>query len=218
MCGRYLLEDEAYADILLILHNLNKAKKSAASELAQDEFVNGEQVSRKLAQDEFAHGDIFPTSIAPIGTSDGIEAVKWGFPHWKNSGVIINARSETASIKKMFAKPLRERRCVVPSSGFYEWSRQTGASKTKNKYFFHQPGENVLYMAAVAGTFRDAQGAQYSAFVILTTQANDSVSPIHDRMPVILAPDELELWINDDDFAEQALHRTGPELVSTLSK
>jgi len=217
MCGRYLLEDEAYADILLILHNLNKAKKSAASALAQNEFASGEQISRKLAKDGLASGDIFPTSIAPIGTSDGIVAVKWGFPHWKNSGVIINARSETASIKKMFAKPLRERRCVVPSSGFYEWSRQVGKSKTKNKYFLHQPGESVLYMAAITDTFRDAQGTQYSAFVILTTAANDSVSPIHDRMPVILAPDELELWINDDNFTEQALHRTGPELVAVLS-
>jgi len=192
MCGRYLLEDEAYADILQILYNLNKAKKAAAG------------------------GDIFPTNIAPVCTSDGITAVKWGFPHWKNSGVIINARAETASEKKMFGRPLRESRCVVPSSGFYEWSHREG-TRDKDKYLLRLPGENALYMAGIVGTFRDAQGTEYSAFAILTTAANDSVSSIHDRMPVILAPDELQLWIDDPHFTEYALHRAGPELSSKLT-
>ena len=204
MCGRYLLEDEAYADILQILHNLKMAKKSAAGGLSQEELKSG----------GFVRGEIFPTAIAPVCTSDGIVAIKWGFPHWKNSGVIINARAETASEKKMFSKPLRERRCVVPSSGFYEWDH--GDNKQKDKYFFRRPDENTLYMAGIVGTFRDTAGTQYSAFAILTTVANGSVSQIHDRMPVILAPDELQHWIDDDDFSEYALHRPGPGLVSKL--
>jgi putative SOS response-associated peptidase YedK len=71
-------------------------------------------------------------------------------------------------------------------------------------------------MAGISNTFRDALGVQYDAFTILTTEANDSVEPFHDRMPVILAPDEIDLWISDNDFTGFALHRPGPELIATL--
>jgi len=157
-------------------------------------------------------GEVFPANIAFVFTRDGAAALKWGFPHWKNTGVIINARSETALEKNMFRKPLLESRCVIPSCGFFEWSR-SGSGKKKDKYLLREPGEHILYMAGMVNKFRDANGADYSAFVILTTSANNSVSLIHDRMPVILTPDERDLWIGDDLFMEHALHRTGPELL-----
>ena len=229
MCGRYLIEDEAYADILQILHDLNAA---------QD----------RINMDNALLGEVFPTNIAPVVQHDGALAVKWGFPHWKNSGVIINARSETALEKKMFGKPLRERRCVVPSSGFYEWGHssnmslgsgslsgnmslfdngdlqdsgthngnRSGKSKKKDKFLLRQPDNNILYMAGMVSTFRDALGEPYDAFVILTTAANESVAPIHDRMPVILAPDEASFWVKDDGFMEFVLHRPGPELSLSM--
>jgi len=219
MCGRYLLDDEAYADILMILNNLNASKK-----------IYGEET--------LARGEIFPTNIAPVFEKDGISAVKWGFPHWKNEGVIINARSETAAEKSMFKTPLRKRRCVVPSGGFYEWSRSgattppsglnyhTGTSfqtkprrpgkKLKDKYLFRHPGEHMIFMAGILNTFKDASGEEYSAFAILTTAANDSVAPIHDRMPVILGKDELDLWINDDSFVNFAINRITRELSPVM--
>jgi len=203
MCGRYLLEDEAYADILQILHNLKNASST-------DSTVN----ANVTADVEFSHGEIFPTNIAPVSTSDGIVAVKWGFPHWKNTSVIINARAETAAEKKMFSKPLRERRCIVPSSGFFEWEH-TG-SKKKKKYQLNRPDSKTLYMAGIVSTFRDALGEQYNAFVILTTAANEYVAPLHDRMPVILAADEREQWLKDESFVTFALHRPGPELITEL--
>jgi len=236
MCGRYLIDDEAYADILQILHDMNAAKDRVYSEnITMADFTKGEYVK----------GEVFPTNIAPVIENGMIVAVQWGFPHWKNTGVIINARSETALEKRMFGKPLRERRCVIPSSGFYEWGdnsnwghsgdqssfntfnynrgrssgfntgRNTGR-KRKNKYLFRRPGEHSLYMAGMVGTFRDALGNEYSAFTILTTVANDDVAPIHDRMPVILAADEVDLWINDNVFMEFVLHRPGPELAHVL--
>ena len=159
----------------------------------------------------FARGEVFPANIAPVYTNNGAAAAKWGFPHWKNSSVIINARAETALQKNMFRKPLLERRCVVPSNGFYEWDRTSGGKK-KDKFLLRLPGERMLFMAGMVNIFRDAEGGEYSAFVILTTRANDSVAQIHDRMPVILAPDEREMWIGDTGFMEFALHRTGPEL------
>jgi len=187
MCGRYLIDDDTYAGMWLLLNTPGKIS-------------------------EIVRGEVFPTNTAPIITHDGAAAAIWGFPHWKNSGVIINARSETALQKNMFRGPLLERRCVIPSSGFYEWAR-TGGKKTKEKYLFRLPEATFLFMAGMFGVFRDASGGEYSAFVILTTAANDSVAPVHDRMPVILAPDEQSQWIGDAKFMEYALLRPGPKLV-----
>ena len=186
MCGRYLIEEEAYADIMLLLND----PEAAAS---------------------IARGEVFPTNTAPVITIDGAAAVKWGFPHWKGAGVIINARAETAAEKNMFRKPLITQRCVVPSSGFFEWGRN-GAGNKKDKYLLREPGERMLFMAGMLNTFRDPTGCDYSAFVILTTAANDSVAPIHDRMPAILAYGERERWLDDDIFMEHVLRRPGPEL------
>ena len=177
MCGRYLMDDDAYLEML----------------------------------PDIVIGEIFPTNIAPVIAQTGVEAIKCGFPHWKNSGVIINARAETALEKNMFRAPLLNRRCVVPSCGFFEWGRASGGKK-KDKYLLRLPGERLLYMAGIVGIFTDAAGGEYGAFVILTTSESASVAPIHDRMPVILAPDERDRWLSDAGFMEHALRRPGPEL------
>jgi len=182
MCGRYLIDDEAYADLLLILHDIQEMQN-----------------------------EVFPSNIAPVITQDGIVSIKWGFPHWKNKSLIINARAETAFEKNMFRKPLFQRRCAIPASGYFEWAN-TGESKKKDKFLLRQPSERVLYLAGMISTFKDPEGIEYSAFVILTTTANESVSPIHNRMPVIIAPDEKEQWIYDIEFAKHALSREGPQM------
>ena len=198
MCARYLIDDEAYAGLLEMIMSTPEDISSAA----------GAHLSAPAGEVE-----IFPSNTAPVITREGAEAVKWGFPHWKNQSVIINARAETALEKSMFKKPLMERRCVIPSCGFFEWNRSSGGKK-KDKFLLRRPDERMLYMAGMVNTFRDAAGADYSAFVILTTAANYSVSPIHDRMPLIVAAGERDQWINDDRFMEYALSRPGPELVA----
>jgi len=237
MCGRYLIEDEAYADILQILNDINAAKKR----------INMDNLT--------VTGEIFPTNVVPVIEKDitsadnsgivDIAVIQWGFPHWNNPSVIINARSETAAEKNMFKRPLRNRRCVVPSSGFYEWGHRTGNNPgslsgntfnntnntayggfttrntkrkpRKDKYLFRKPDEPILYMAGIISTFKDSFGEKFDAFVILTTAANECVEPIHDRMPVILTPDEINLWTNDEKFIEFAIRRPGPELSSVLT-
>ena len=193
MCGRYLIDEEVYADMWMMLNSESGIRNSGLV------------------------GEVFPTNIAPVltrgGAADfGVHGYKWGFPHWKGAGVIINARAETALERKMFSKPLLEQRCVIPSSGYYEWSG-AGGGKKKNKYLLRLPGERVLFMAGMVSIFRDDAGCEYGAFVILTTAANDSVAPIHDRMPVILARDERGDWLNDDRFMEHVLRRPGPGLI-----
>ena len=205
MCGRYLIDGDDYLDILTEVGH-GAVPFLTASGVAASSEVQGGTMASPLSF------EVFPTNVAPVITGGGALAIKWGFPHWKNSGVIINARAETALEKNMFRKPLLERRCLVPSSGFFEWAHVSGRKK-KDKYLLRLPGENILYMAGMTGVFRETSGEEYSAFVILTTGASDSVASIHDRMPVILAPDERDAWIGDAGFMEYALQRPGPELV-----
>jgi len=202
MCGRYLIDDEAYADILMILNNLNAAKRVYSNE----DFMS----------EQYIRGEVFPSNIAPVFDRSGVLALQWGFPHWKNSSVIINARAETAAEKNMFRKPLRERRCVVPSSGFYEWSRSS-SRRRRDKYLFTLPDKHIVYMAGIVGTFKNAAGEKFDSFAILTTAANNSVAAVHDRMPVLLTQEEIDSWIHDDTFSHFALNRIGQELMSTVA-
>ena len=152
----------------------------------------------------FKTGEIFPTNTAPVLVAEGQgskpEAYIWGFPHFKGNGVIINARSETAADKTMFRKPLLTGRCVVPTSGFFEWS-QDGR---KQKYLFRKPGVETLYLAGLFNCFRGE-----NRYVILTTEANASISDIHNRMPVILQPEEIQPWLSNPDSVQPILDRTG---------
>jgi putative SOS response-associated peptidase YedK len=137
-----------------------------------------------------------------------VEAITWGFPHFRGSGVIINARAETAHEKPMFRKNLALRRCLIPSTGFYEWAGEN--KKSKQKYLFKLPDDPVLYMA---GLFNDFDGVR--RFVILTTQANQSVVDIHDRMPLVLLRAELNGWLRDPHLARDILNdqRNRPQLI-----
>ena len=190
MCGRYLIDDESDSDIFL-------------------------RYSLGVAKPDFSVGEIFPTNIAPVIIQTGATVAKWGFPHWSNGSSIINARSETAHEKNMFKKPLKQSRCVVLSNGFYEWGASV-SSKKKDKFLFRLPDEKLLCMAGLMNTFRDTEGDEYLAFVILTTDANDSVEDVHNRMPVILAHDEEELWLSDDTFSDYLFLRSGPVLTKAL--
>jgi len=122
-------------------------------------------------------GEIFPANNAPVlSLTDGkptLDVMKWGFPKWDGKGVITNSRSETVAEKKMFAKALIERRCVIPSTGFFEWSRDD-KGKARDKYLFNVAGTQMLYMAAVYSVSEDGR-----QFVIITREANGSVSDIH---------------------------------------
>lgn len=148
-------------------------------------------------------GEVRPSELAVV-LMKGMKpvAMTWGFPHFKGTGVIFNARCETVAEKEMFRSSVLERRCVIPSNGFYEWGEaQTSLFSTpkrgsakKTKYLFRLPGEEKLYMAGFWKSFRDRDGTEKKRFVIITTEANESVRDIHDRMPVVLRPDECKQW------------------------
>lgn len=189
MCGRYVLfSDPEMAEIRQII----------------------EEVQQKL--EDIKTGEIFPTNKAPVLLQENgklmPEAVKWGFPNSHNKGVIINARAETAPEKTMFRKSLEAKRCIIPSCGFYEWSH----AGPKTKYQFNLPDEGALYMA---GLWNDFNGER--RFIILTTAANQSIENIHNRMPVVLARQEMDQWLDNYQGALDILQTCRPALVKQLA-
>lgn len=109
----------------------------------------------------------------------------------------------------MFRRSLAATRCVIPSSGFFEWSH----SGPKTKYRFNLPGSGVLYMA---GLYQDFGGER--RFVILTTAANDSMIEVHNRMPVVLKGAERGAWLNSEESAAEILNAERPGLVRQAEK
>ena len=155
-------------------------------------------------------GEIYPTNPVPVlmeaGEKLAPEVMAWGYPRFQGkSGQIINARSETALDRPMFRRSVMERRCVIPTTGFYEWGPDEEGKK--RKYRFNLPGTRVLYLAGLWNNF-----AGEPKCVILTTAANRSMEGIHDRMPVVLRWEELRAWVRDSGRAMEILHRVPPEL------
>ncbi len=152
---------------------------------------------------KFHSGEIFPTNTVPLltGQREGLAPVPgtWGYPGYNGKGVIINARAETAGVKPTFADSLRYRRCVVPTTGYFEWSGE------KRKFLFRQPNRTILYLAGLYREYTDGV-----RFVILTTAANASTADVHPRMPVVLEEDMLEVWECDTGFAEWYLRQAMP--------
>lgn len=187
MCGRYNFSDEKSERIKEIIR----------------------EVSDKLYR-PIKTGEVFPTDYVPVLLPDNrAEAMIWGFPHFKGSGVIINARCETVTEKRMFRDSVLSRRCVIPSTGFYEWKREGGR---KTKYLFRVPGASELYMAGFYNRIKDKDGVEKDRFVILTTAANDSMRELHDRMPVVLHGDECKGWLSDSASFERYFDRSGMAL------
>lgn len=156
------------------------------------------QIDSKLSH----RGDVNPSqkaSVITAGMASQLQLAEmwWGFPQYKGKGLLINARAETVVERKMFRDSVLHRRCIVPARGFYEWDKE------KNKVSFTSVTGGLLYMAGFYNRFQDQE-----RFVIITTEANDTVCPIHDRMPLILDGKELESWVEDDQFLEYALKKT----------
>jgi putative SOS response-associated peptidase YedK len=117
------------------------------------------------------------------------EYLDFGFLGWEGGQFVLNARSETVSTSRLYAKMFREHRCLIPASYFFEW-KVNADGKSKTPYLFKLNNEVVF---AFAGIFRPEVG-----FVILTTKPNRLVAEVHDRMPVILTKKMEDVWLNPD--------------------
>jgi len=131
--------------------------------------------------------------------------LKWGLvPSWakdpKIGNRLINARAETAHEKSAFRSAFKRRRCVILATGFYEW-RRSGDGKTP--YFVVMPDQQPFAMAGLWERWQDVEGTELQTCTIITMAANALMQPLHDRMPVILSPDNARRWCGSDG-AERA--------------
>lgn len=169
-----------------------------------------------------AHGEwwkprfnVAPTQPAPVVIArDGVrtlELMRWGLvPHWagREGGkppLMINARVESLNAKAVFRDALARRRCLVPADGFFEWKRD---GKAKQPLYFHPRDRHIFAFAGLWARARTDAGEVLS-FTIVTGTPNALVKPVHDRMPIVLAPDAYAAWLDPSLPAEGARELLG---------
>lgn len=147
-----------------------------------------------------------------------LQLIKWGLiPHWakdrKIAGRLINARAESVASATAFRGAYRERRCLVPVDGFYEWKT---IGKVKQPYLIGMKNGEPFTLAGLWENWKDLESGEWTrTFTIVTTQANALVGRLHDRMPVIIAPQDQERWLNAGAEAAE-LMRPFPAEMMTL--
>lgn len=146
-----------------------------------------------------------PILMVTVGPANNLIAplVRWGLvPAWvKDPGefsLLVNARSETAALKPSFKNAMRHRRTLIPASGFYEWFRPANAKDNKGKqaYWIRPKNGGIVCFGGLVETWAGADGSEIDSGCILTTNANDAISPIHHRMPVIIQPKDFDRWLD----------------------
>jgi putative SOS response-associated peptidase YedK len=164
--------------------------------------------------------NICPTNPVAVVTSDAgrrrLRAMRWGLiPAWykaPNDGpLIINARSDTVAVKPAFREAIRERRCIVPASGFYEWTE--GPNKTRLPYYITRADGQPMGMAALWQPWGDMQTC-----AIVSTDAGQGMAGIHDREPVILAPEDWALWLGEAGHGAALLMKPTPPGVLRMHR
>lgn len=184
--------------------------------------VNSSDLAAALGLDEIPdftpRFNIAPSQFHPIlrapAARPGWEwrMARWGLiPHWaKDPGMgtrMINARAETIAEKPAFRVSFRHKRCLIPADGFYEWS---GEGSDRTPHFIFLVTRELFTFAGLWESWSSPAGKPLESFTIVTTKANDLLRPLHDRMPVIIPPDQRQAWTDpaQDDLSrlEHLLH------------
>lgn len=182
MCGRFVL--------------------SAEAEVVQQEF-NLDDVPTLASRYNIA-----PSQPVPVITNQApgeLTVVQWGLiPSWakdpKMAYKMINARSETAHEKPSYRSAFKRRRCLIPTTGFYEWIKTDNG---KQPYFIHCNDKEVFAFAGLWEIWNSPQGDEVWTCTILTTDANEKIQHLHHRMPVILEGDARDAWLDNDSEQDE---------------
>ena len=150
-----------------------------------------------------------PVAVVVPGAARRLRSMRWGFvPHWyrtvADGPLIINARADTIATKPAFRVAVRERRCIVPASGFYEWSAGTDGARLP-WYITRSDGEPMAFAAIWQHWGGDGEGMDTCAMV--TTGGGPNMANIHDREPVILSPADWPLWLGEAGHGAATLMR-----------
>ena len=182
MCGRYSFSA-----------NKEKLKKQFGDQL-------------KLEVELESSYNIAPTQQAYVildSEPDTLQTLEWGLvPFWskdgKNSGKLINARSESIFARPSFRRPIKNRRCLIIADSFYEWKRQ---GKQKTPYRIYLKDNSYLLFAGIWDVW-EGDGIVKRTFSIITTNPNKEMAPIHNRMPIKLMGEEKDLWLTSESKQE----------------
>ena len=168
-----------------------------------------------------ARYNIAPTQPIPVVAVDREGARRFRLMRWgllpsfvkdpKKFPTLINARSEEALDKPSFRNAMRWRRCLIPADGFYEW---TGPKGKRRPFLLHPKTRTLIAFAGLYERWRDGQGGEIDTVAVLTCPSNATVSVLHDRMPVVLAPEDFASWLDvkgTSPEAATALLRSAPE-------
>ena len=156
--------------------------------------------------------NICPTNQVAVvlpGSQRRLVPMRWGFlPHWYKSEtdgpLLINARSETIAEKPAFRNACRERRCLIPANGFYEWTKTEDGKR--EPWFIHGAAPIVF-----AGVWQNWGPDGIRTCAIVTCGANPKMAQIHHRMPVILGPEDWALWLGETPGKAAPLMQAAPE-------
>ncbi len=175
----------------------------------------------------FALGERFPGQFSPIVIEHALPntqiervlgSAKWGLvPFWaKDPNIgkkLFNARAETLAEKPAFREGFATRRCVVPVSAFYEWQKAVAPATRKQRFTFRAPDGSLLALAGLWATWKAPDQSKLATFTIITVEANQTVPPVHPRMPAMLALDDVARWLAGDTDVEtlKGLLRPSPE-------
>jgi putative SOS response-associated peptidase YedK len=192
MCGRYV-------------------RKTGALEIAQafSAVSSGAELALNF--------NISPTSdvyvLRGVEGQVRLDVMSWGLvPVWakdvSRAASLINARSESVAEKPSFRNLISRHRCVMPMNAYFEWKAMKKSGKAMKQPFAFFPGKDSGYdhqshfaVASLWSTWRDADGRELNTCVALTTEANDRVSQVHNRMPVLLTQDGIGHWLSEEVVA-----------------
>lgn len=185
MCGRYYIaEDDMTEEMARIIEEINRKKTPEGMKTS---------------------GEIFPSDIVPVLANSRQQdvqpfAMRWGYT-FPNSKPVINARSETAAIKPMFKDGMKQRRCLIPATHYYEWEHR---GRQSIKYAIRPERSKMLYLAGVYHLEKH-DDVIVPTFTVLTREASPGISFIHDRMPVILPSDVITDWLDSRNDAAEVI-------------
>jgi len=155
--------------------------------------------------------NVAPGQILPVVTAgdDGkmkMEPMKWGIVvPWKPSMLLINTRDDKAFTSPMWKGLVSRKRALIPANGFYEWKKPEHSKDVKQPFYIHPKQMDLFSFAGIWSSWKDVEGVEFKTYSIVTTSPNEEMAGIHNRMPVILHPDEEVSWLDSAKTSQEEI-------------
>lgn len=189
MCGRYTLTYEEVTELTGFL------------DVTDAEMLSADQDRKSYANYNVAPSHSMPAAYTNSKGERILDSMHWGFMGWRPKPgtrpfLPINTRDDSVAEKPMWKKAFLENRCIIPASGFYEWAGKRGS---KTPHYIYPLNEKFMGFAGIYSDLAPENSHAQKSYSIITTSPNKVMEGIHDRMPVILHPEEFDNWLNPEN-------------------